>query len=101
MRAVFFRGKDHPLLVKEIVKPNPTAKQVVVRLRNAGLNHRDFRIRKEQTAQFPEGIVLGSDGSGVIEQVGEEIDSDIIGQEVVINPSLGWGNNPLVQSDAF
>jgi zinc-binding alcohol dehydrogenase/oxidoreductase len=101
MRAVVFTAKDFPLSLKTIVKPVPLAKQVVVRMRNAGLNHRDLRLRKEQAGQFPDGIVLGSDGSGIVEEVGEEVDDGLVGQEVVINPGVGWGNNPQVQSDAF
>ena len=101
MKAVFFSGKDQPLILKEVVKPKPTPKQVLVRLHFAGLNHRDLWIRQEQTSPVPEGIILGSDGSGVIESVGEETDPDLIGQEVVINPSLGWGKNPNVQADSF
>jgi zinc-binding alcohol dehydrogenase/oxidoreductase len=101
MKAVLFSGKDHPLIVKEVPKPKPTAKQVLVRLRNAALNHRDLWILQEQAAHFPDGIILGSDGSGVIESVGEETDAGLEGQEVIINPSLGWGKNPLVQSDSF
>src|SRR5260221_4542277 len=78
-----------------------TEKQVLVRLDYAALNHRDRWIRKEQANHFPEGIILGSDGSGVIEEVGEEVELETEGLQVVINPSLKWGSNPLVQSDAF
>ena len=101
MKAVFFQGKDYPLIVKDVATPRPTEKQVLVRLHYAGLNHRDIWIRTEQARHFPEGIILGSDGSGVIEEVGEEVDLHEEGQEVVINPSLKWGSNPVVQSDAF
>jgi zinc-binding alcohol dehydrogenase/oxidoreductase len=101
MKAVFFQGKDYPLIIKEIAKPKPTEKQVLVRLHYAGLNHRDYWIRTEQAQHFPEGIILGSDGSGVIEAVGEAVELWDEGQEVVINPSLKWGTNPVVQADAF
>jgi len=101
MKAVFFQGKDYPLIVKDVVTPKPAEKQVLVHLHFAAVNHRDVWIRTEQAKHFPEGIILGSDGSGVIEAVGEEVDLEVEGQEVVINPSLKWGKNPVVQSDAF
>ena len=44
---------------------------------------------------------MGSDGCGVIEDVGEDVDSLLIGLEVIINPSLDWGTNPLVQGNSF
>lgn len=101
MRAVFFTGKDQPLKVKEIKKFRPVKDQVLVRMHAAALNHRDIWIWKEQTNGGANGIILGSDGSGVIEEVGEDADPLLIGMEVIINPSLEWGNNPVVQGDSF
>lgn len=101
MRAVFFKSKEEPLVVQSIKKPKPVKDQVLIRLHNAALNHRDYWTIKEQTQSFPEGIILGSDGSGVIEMVGEDADPLLIGLEVVINPSLDWGTNPIVQGHAY
>lgn len=101
MRAVFFKSKEEPLVVQSIKKPKPVKDQVLIRLHNAALNHRDYWTIKEQTQTFPEGIILGSDGSGVIEMVGEDADPLLIGLEVVINPSLDWGTNPIVQGHAY
>lgn len=101
MRAVLFKGKDLPLAVEPVKKLKPVKDQVLIRLHNAALNHRDLWIIREQTQQFPNGIILGSDGAGVVEDVGEDADPLLVGAEVVINPSLNWGNNPLVQGDSF
>lgn len=99
MRASFFTQPGTPLEIREVKKPKPIKDQVLVRLHNAALNHRDLWIQKEQG--FPDGIVLGSDGSGVIEDVGEDADTLLIGMEVIINPSLNWGDNPMVQGNSF
>lgn len=100
MRAAYFIEKNRPLEIRPIKKPKPLKDQVLISLHAAALNHRDVWTQNEQTA--PQGgIILGSDGSGVIEDVGEEIDDLLIGMEVVINPSLEWGNNPVVQGDKF
>ncbi len=101
MVAALFKEKNSPLLIEEVQKPVPTKGQVLIKLHAAALNHRDLWIQREQSIPSTSGIILGSDGSGVIESVGEEIEEDVIGQEVVINPSMGWGKNPAVQSDAF
>jgi NADPH:quinone reductase-like Zn-dependent oxidoreductase len=37
----------------------------------------------------------------VIENVGEDADPLLIGMEVIINPSLEWGTNPIVQGNSF
>lgn len=101
MRAAVFKGKDYPLRVEEYKKPKPVKDQVLIKLKYAALNHRDLWLMQEQSQHFPEGIVLGSDGSGVVEDVGEDADPLLVGAEVVINPSLDWGNNTLVQGDSF
>ena len=101
MKSVLFRGKDFPVSVEDIKKPRPIKDQVLIKLKYAALNHRDIWIKTEQSVARPEGIVLGSDGCGIVEDVGEEAVPLLVGAEVVINPSLEWGNNPLVNGDAF
>ena len=101
MKAVLFKGKDFPLEVQEIKKPKPVKDQVLIKIKHAALNHRDLWIIREQAQHFPDGIILGSDGCGVIEDVGEDADTMLVGMEVVINPSLEWGSNPIVQGDKF
>lgn len=101
MRAVIFRGKEHPLAVESIRKFRPVKDQVLVRMHNAALNHRDIWTWREQSTVPDNGVILGSDGSGVIEDVGEDADTLLIGMEVIINPSLDWGSNPIVQGNSF
>jgi NADPH:quinone reductase-like Zn-dependent oxidoreductase len=101
VKAVVFKGKDHPLVLQEMAVPQPAKDHVLIRLKAAALNHRDVWIRREQTLTAEKGTVLGSDGSGVIAAVGEEGDTSSIGKPVMINPSHDWGNNPLVQADNY
>ena len=99
IRGAFFTGQNLPLEVREIKKPKPVKDQVLVRLHYAALNHRDLWIQQDSVPQQP--VILGSDGCGVVEDVGEDADPLLIGAEVIINPSLNWGNNPIVQGDTF
>jgi zinc-binding alcohol dehydrogenase/oxidoreductase len=101
MKAAIFRDKNYSLAVEEVKKPKPVKDQVLIKLKYAALNHRDLWIMKEQEQSIPNGIILGSDGCGVVEDVGEDADSRLVGLEVVINPSLDWGNNPIVQAPSF
>lgn len=101
MKAALFKGKDQPLTIEEVKKPKPIKDQVLIKMKYAALNHRDLWVMQEQAQHFPNGIILGSDGSGVVDDVGEDADPLLVGAEVVINPSLDWGNNPIVQGDAF
>jgi len=101
MQAAFFKGKDRPLEVGEMKRPVPVKDQVLVNLHASSLNHRDLWLRKEQTVVSDQGIILGSDGCGVVEAVSEEGDPNLVGKEVIINPSLEWGKDPAFQADSF
>lgn len=100
MKAFVFRGSQHQNQIEDVAKPKPVKDQLLIRLNYAALNHRDFWILKEQ-ANVPAGIILGSDGAGVVEMVGEDADPSWIGAEVIINPSLEWGDNPIVNGNSF
>ncbi len=82
-------GPPEVLQLREHPDPQPAAGQARVRLRAAGLNHRDVWQRKAYPGPAP--MILGSDGAGVVEAVGAKADSSWVGREVVINPSLHWG----------
>lgn len=99
MKSAIFTQPGQPLEIRELKKPKPIKDQVLIRLHTAALNHRDLWIQQEQIS--PEGIALGSDGCGVVEDVGEDADTLLIGMEVIINPSLNWGDNPIVQGNSF
>jgi zinc-binding alcohol dehydrogenase/oxidoreductase len=102
LKAFVFRGNQHQNKIEDVAKPKPVKDQLLIRLSYAALNHRDFWILKEQASTTnPAGVILGSDGSGVVEMVGEDADPSWIGAEVIINPSLEWGDNPIVNGNSF
>ena len=102
MKAFVFRGSQHSNTIEEVAKPKPVKDQLLIKLNYAALNHRDLWIMKEQAnVPNPAGIILGSDGAGVVEMVGEDADPSWIGAEVIINPSLEWGDNPIVNGNSF
>jgi NADPH:quinone reductase-like Zn-dependent oxidoreductase len=74
--------------------PDPVAApdEVVVDLRTAALNRRDWWIWTAPDRQaLP--ITLGSDGAGTISAVGSQVQGLQLGQEVVFDPTLGWGES--------
>ncbi len=102
MKAAIFKGSGQQLHVGEFPKPKPIKDQVLIQLKAAALNHRDLWIQQEQEKiSRPEGVILGSDGVGVITDVGEDADPLLVGMEAVINPSMEWGANPTVQAENF
>jgi NADPH:quinone reductase-like Zn-dependent oxidoreductase len=101
MKAIVVRhaGPPEALLLEERPDPAPAAGQARVRLKAAGLNHRDVWQRKSFPG--PEPMILGSDGAGIVEAVGAPADEAWVGREVMINPGLYWGEREEAHGPAF
>ena len=103
MQAVILRqlGAPENLTLEDLPIPEPQAGQVRVRLYASALNRRDvwITLNKYPGIRLPSG--MGSDGAGVVEQVGDGVSSDLIGQQVVIYPAYDWGDNPRFPSPTF
>lgn len=86
--------KNHintPLLIEQVPEPQPSAGEVLIRIKAAGLNHRDLWILKGAYGDDQYPCILGSDGAGVVEELGSGVDDHWLNQRVLINPSLNWG----------
>lgn len=100
MKAIILEALNEPLEVKEAGVPAIAADEALVKVHAAAFNHRDLWIQKGQYAGIRFPVILGADGSGVVEQAGADAAS-WKGKEVIINPSLNWGNNPRTQSKDY
>lgn len=98
MKAFIHRG--HGLVFTDIEEPVLKEGHVKIRLRSAGLNHRDLNIPKRR-GENALPLVLGSDGAGIIEEVGDNVSNFNVGDEVVINPGLGWIHNSEAPPEGF
>ncbi|MGV3488913.1 MAG: zinc-binding dehydrogenase [Tuberibacillus sp.] len=85
MKAVVF----HPDKVKPVYenwpKPSIGAGDVIIRVHAASLNHRDLHITNPVNVNK---FIYGSDGAGVVEQIGASVTEWNIGDEVIINPQI-------------
>jgi zinc-binding alcohol dehydrogenase/oxidoreductase len=100
MKAVVLPGVDL-LEVREVASPRPVAGEALIELKAAALNHRDVWIRMGQYAGLKFPCTPGSDGSGVVKEVGEGVDRSWVGRDVIINPSFGWGSEQNFQGSGF
>lgn len=87
-------GGPEVLHYETVDTPEPGFGQVRVRLRAAGVNHRDIWLRSGQFGGFPNPIIPGSDGAGEIDAIGPSAGGVELGQRVVINPGLSCGSCP-------
>lgn len=94
MQAIVVHEWGPPSVLRpvELADPVPGPGEVVVELRAAALNRRDTGIRKGVGGEMPLPLILGSDGAGIRRDTGEE---------VVILPSLAWGEGEDAPGDGF
>ncbi|MBI5690614.1 MAG: zinc-binding dehydrogenase [Verrucomicrobia bacterium] len=100
MRAIQLLAADQ-LAVVDVPPKAAGPGEVVVAVRAAALNHRDVWIKSGKYAGLKWPCVPGSDGAGMVQFVGEGVDSAWIGREVILNPSLAWGEDERAQGSGF
>jgi NADPH2:quinone reductase len=94
MRAITVTEYGAKPLLAEIPKPEPAQGQVLLRMRAAAMNPMDWALASGDWRPMPPTfpMVLGADGAGVVEKLGEgasrfSIDDDLFGQLLI--PPLG------------
>lgn len=101
MKALTLTAINSPLRLEDRPDLIPGHDEVVVSLKAAALNRRDYWITQGMYPGIKLPIVLGSDGAGIVTKIGGALGDDWKGREVIIDPGSDWGKNQAVQSDAF
>ncbi len=84
VRGVVARSKGAPVQIATITIPDPGPGEVVVAVAACGVCHTDLAYRDGGiTDEFP--FLLGHEAAGVVESVGEGVDSVQVGDFVVLN----------------
>lgn len=98
MRAVRLHeiGGPQNLRIDDVPVPEPAAGEAVVRVRAAAFNRRDVFITQGLYPKIALPVILGSDGAGEVAAVGDGVSHLHEGDAVVIDPMLGWGDDPHV-----
>jgi S-(hydroxymethyl)glutathione dehydrogenase/alcohol dehydrogenase len=71
---------DGSFILDEVVLADPQADEVLVRIKAAGLCHTDY-----DSLSWGKPIVMGHEGAGMVERVGEEITGLAPGDGVILN----------------
>jgi len=83
-------GGPNVIQIDEIEESICKIDEVKIEMKSCGINHLDIWVRKGLPwIKFP--WTLGSDGSGIISEVGKEVTNWNIGDEVVIHPGYSCG----------
>lgn len=92
MRAARIHGPGGPdvLRIDRLPAPPVAPGQVLVAIKAAALNHLDLWVR-EGIPGLPLPLIMGSDGAGIVREVGAGVTGWAVGDEVVVQPGLFCG----------
>ncbi|QRY62145.1 Zn-dependent alcohol dehydrogenase [Gordonia sp. PDNC005] len=91
-RAAIFRAPNTPLTIETVSIPStPPPGEVLVRMKASGLCHSDLHVIVGEWDGMPTPMILGHEGAGVIEAVGDGVTNVAVGDHVVLSwtPSCG------------
>ena len=91
MRAAVLRAAGEPLRVEDVLLAPPAAGEVLVRVSAAGVCRSDLHLAEGHLGEGRWPIVLGHEGAGVVEEVGEGVERPTTGDAVAFCfvPSCG------------
>ncbi len=87
MKSIVVKGAGGPEVFQTVdaLTPRPEGKQVLIDLKATGLNWSEVMIRRgDWPVSFEDGMVLGAEGAGIIEEVGGDVVSARPGDRVAV-----------------
>ncbi len=84
VNAAVLRERNTPLVLEDIVLEEPRAHEVLVRIVATGICHSDVSVINGDLP-LPTPIILGHEGSGVVEAVGSRVTRVAPGDHVVLS----------------
>ncbi len=89
---VAHHGGFDALRLGDLPRPKPGPGEVLIEMHASGMNHLDIWVRRGVPGhRFPLPLVLGSDGAGVVREVGAGIGDVAPGAEVILSPGTSCG----------
>lgn len=91
MRAIRLFKPGQPVRMQEIDVPHVGAKDVLVRVKAAGICHSDSHYRSGMTKSGPYPVTLGHEVAGIVEEIGPDVSMVKRGDRVCIHYLVSCG----------
>ncbi len=91
MRAIRLFEQKRPLKMQEIEIPRLDARELLIRVKAAGICHSDAHYRSGVTKVGPMPVTLGHEVAGVVEQVGSDVSRFKSGDRVCVHYLVSCG----------
>jgi propanol-preferring alcohol dehydrogenase len=92
MKAIRFIGPKQPLEMHEVPIPEIGERDVLVKVKAAGICHSDAHYRAGISPVRPVPLTLGHEVAGVVEKIGTQVTSVKIGDRVCLHYNLSCGD---------
>jgi propanol-preferring alcohol dehydrogenase len=92
MKSVRMVAVGKPLELQEIPIPEIGAKDILMRVRAAGICHSDAHYRAGRSAMGMMPITLGHEVAGVVEELGSEVTNVKVGDRVCLHYNISCGD---------
>jgi propanol-preferring alcohol dehydrogenase len=92
MKAVRFVGIKQPLEMQEVPVPEIGERDVLVKVKAAGICHSDAHYRAGISPVRPVPLTLGHEVAGVVERIGAQVTNLKIGDRVCLHYNISCGN---------
>jgi aryl-alcohol dehydrogenase len=83
IKAAVIRQQGGPFQIEDLMQDDPRSDEVLVRIVAVGMCHTDM-VARDQLYAVPLPVVLGHEGSGVVEQIGSHVKKVAVGDHVVL-----------------
>jgi propanol-preferring alcohol dehydrogenase len=92
MKAVRFVGVNKPLQMQEIPIPEIGERDVLVKVKAAGICHSDAHYRAGVSRVDPVPLTLGHEVAGVVEKIGAQVTNVKVGERVCLHYNVTCGD---------
>lgn len=91
MKAVRYYGPGQPFRLEEVDRREPEAGEVLVRVTASGVCHTELHFRSGLLDLGVAPIIMGHEVVGCIEEVGDDVPQERVGERVIVYYYLGCG----------
>lgn len=98
VKAATIRQKGGPFEVEDLRLDEPRPDEVLIRVVATGMCHTDM-VARDQLYDVPMPVVLGHEGAGVVEQVGDRVKKVATGDHVVLTYMWCGHCKPCLRGD--
>ena len=92
MKAIRFIGIKQPLQMQEIPIPEIGERDILVKVKAAGICHSDAHYRAGISPVRPIPLTLGHEVAGIVEKIGAQVSSVKIGDRVALHYNISCGD---------